>query len=140
LQSPSFAVVHPGGQQPSAPPQAVIGVDTHSTSHVAALPVCTSAVQGLPSAHDTGHLDGGSHVSPGSIFPLPHLVAQSASLAVVHPAGQHPSAPPQAVIGVNTHSTSHVAALPVRASVVHAFPSTHRLGHVDGGSHVSPGS
>jgi hypothetical protein len=65
-QSPSFAAVHPAGQHPSAPAQVAIGVDTHSTSHVAALPVCPSVVHGLPSTHRLGQVDGGSHVSPGS--------------------------------------------------------------------------
>ena len=65
---------------------------------------------------------------------------QSKSLKDVHPDGQQPSPPVQVKIVVCPQATLQFMALPVRESMVQAMPSLQLVGHVLGGSQVSPGS
>jgi hypothetical protein len=139
LQSLSLPIVQPGAQQPSPPLHAVIGDVAHATLQFAALPVMKSVVHAMPSLHVTGHDAGGSQVSPICITPSPQLAEQSPSVAVVQPAGQHPSSAPHAVIAVRSQRRSHVSAEPVAMSIVQALPSS-QLSHAPGGSQVSASS
>ena len=84
-----------------------------ATSQVAALPVISSVVQGLPSSQVVGHDDFGSQVSPVSTTPFPHFGRQSVSLLALHPTGQQPSPATQVVMAVCVQATLHVALLPV---------------------------
>jgi hypothetical protein len=139
-QSESFAAVHPEAQHPSPPVHAVIATFVHSAVHIEAAPETRSIVQASPSSHAVGHDDGGSQVSPGSTRPSPQLAMQSSSSLLVHPLGQHPSPSRQAVTSVLRHIALHIAALPMRESLVQASPSSQLVGHDPGGSQVSPGS
>jgi hypothetical protein len=76
-QSESLLAVQPGPQHPSPETQIAIGLWAQTTSHVATLPVMTSVVQATPSSQDRGQLP--SHVSPGSVTPLPHFEGQLTS-------------------------------------------------------------
>jgi len=107
--------------------------------HCAADPVPLSTVHALPSLHVVGH-SGPSQTSPGSVTPLPHIAAQSLSLAAVQNIGQQPSPSPQLMIPSCVQRRLQLAALPVEVSVVHELPSLHVAGQLDGGSQVSPGS
>ena len=107
---------------------------------LAALPVRVSAVQESPSLQLAGQLEGGSHVSPESIVPLPQVVEQSPSDAGVHPAGQQPSPPAQALTALLLQATLQFCVLPVSWSTVHALPSSQLAGQELGGSQVSPAS
>jgi len=89
--------LQPGTQQPSPPVQAVTVLVVQRAVQVADEPTRVSVVQALPSLHELGHDPGGSHVSPASTAPLPHLTVQSESVSVLQPAGQQPSAPRHAV-------------------------------------------
>jgi hypothetical protein len=73
VQSASSASPHSLGQQPSPLTQLTIAVLLHAALQLAALPVMVSTVQPSPSSQLCGQLAGGSHVSPGSIAPLPQL-------------------------------------------------------------------
>jgi hypothetical protein len=139
-QSVSFRDVHPDGQQPSPPPQAVIAGYVHRAVQSAALPTSTSLVQTFPSSQLVGQLPGGSQVSPGSTTPLSQRGAQSLSLFALHPAGQQPSPPVQVTTGRWLQVALQVVALPPRVSRVQAFPSLQLVGQDAGGSQVSPGS
>ena len=87
-----------------------------------------------------GHEAGGSQVSPLSTTPLLQLAEQSESFATLHPLGQQPSPPVQAVMTLLLHATLQLWALPVSSSRVQALPSSQPAGHVSGGSQVSPKS
>jgi hypothetical protein len=92
-------------------------------------------VQALPSSQLAGQ---GSQVSPSSTTPLPQIGEQSGSLLALHPAGQQPSPDMQVAIVLLLQTTLQLAALPVKASVVQAFPSLQLAGQDAGGSQVSP--
>jgi len=83
-------------------------------------------VQALPSLHVDGQLP--SQVSPVSTMPLPQVAEQSLSLLALQPLGQQPSPLTQAVTCVCVHTALQVAAEPVIASVVQAFPSLQSVG------------
>jgi hypothetical protein len=70
-QSLSDEGVHPAGQHPSLSTQAVITVAWHLALHEAAEPMSFSTEHPFE-LQLVGHEDGGSQVSPGSIFPFPH--------------------------------------------------------------------
>ena len=72
---------------------------------------------------------------------VPQLGEQSASVVASQPPAQQPSlVREQVVIVVREQATLHVDGEPVVVSTVHAFASSHEVGHVPEGSHVSPGS
>jgi hypothetical protein len=56
----------------------------------------------------------------------------------LQPAGQQPSPELQMTMALNVHATLQVALFPVCWFVVQALPSSHAVGHVAGGSQVSP--
>jgi hypothetical protein len=104
-------VLHPAGQQLSPATQAVMAVWVQTRVQVALLPLAvTSVVQALPSLQLVGQ---GSQVSPFSTTPLPHFGVQSESLLALHPVGQQPSPPIQAVMAVWLQATLQLALLPV---------------------------
>jgi hypothetical protein len=75
-------------------------------------------------AHDVGQDASGSHVSPGSTTPLPHVAGQSTSRFagdVLQPGGQQPS------IAVPLHGSCVVEhlALHVDGEPVNVFTSQH---------------
>jgi hypothetical protein len=112
-QSRSVLALHPVGQQPSPPIQAVMAVWVQATLQVALPPVIWSVVQALLSLQEVGQEDFGSQVSPFSTTPLPHFGVQSESLLALHPVGQQPSPPIQAVMAVWLQATLQLALLPV---------------------------
>jgi len=79
-----------------------------------------------------------SHVSPGSTTPLPQSAEQSLSLSESQPGAQQPSSFTHVVMAVDWQTASHIAALPIRASVVQALLSSHMVGQSP--SQVSPAS
>jgi hypothetical protein len=113
VQSESLLALHPVGQQPSPPIQAVMAVWVQATLQVALPPVIWSVVQALLSLQEVGQEDFGSQVSPFSTTPLPHFGVQSESLLALHPVGQQPSPPIQAVMAVWLQATLQLALLPV---------------------------
>jgi hypothetical protein len=113
LQSESLVALHPAGQQPSAPIQAVMATWVQATLQVSLPPVIWSVVQALLSLQEVGHEDFGSQVSPLSTTPLPHFGEQLGSVLALHPAGQQPSSAPQAVMVVWLQATLQLALLPV---------------------------
>jgi hypothetical protein len=115
-QSESLPAPHVGRQHPSALTQVVIAVCTHRALQAPAVPISVSTVQGFPSSQLVGQFPSQSSVP--STVPFPQAGAQSPSFVVLHPVGQHISAPPQAVIVVCTHCASQVALDPTRVSVV----------------------
>ena len=137
-QSRSVLALHPVGQQPSPPIQAVMAVWVQATLQVALPPVIWSVVQALLSLQEVGQEDFGSQVSPFSTTPLPHFGVQSESLLALHPVGQQPSPPIQAVMAVWVQATLQVALPPVIWSVVQALLSLQEVGQEDFGSQVSP--
>jgi hypothetical protein len=139
-QSLSVAWSHPGGQQPSPLLQALMGAWLQDALQDAALPVSVSMVQAFPSSQLAGQLEGGSHVSPLSTWPLPQVAEQSPSEVLLHPGGQHPSLLLQAVVGAWLQAALQLAALPVSTSTVQAFPSSQVVGQLEDGSQVSPAS
>jgi hypothetical protein len=89
-----------------------------------------------------GHVESGSHVSPVSTMPLPHVAGQSTSRFegdVLHPGGQQPSivVPLQGSCVVEQRAL-HVAAEPVSVITSQHWVGMHAVGQVVGGSHVSP--
>jgi hypothetical protein len=87
-QSPSVLASAPFGQQPSGIGSAVvIGVCVHF--RVQALPASWSAVHAMLSLHAAAVGQLPSQSSPGSIWLLPHLAAQSLSLFAFALGGQH---------------------------------------------------
>lgn len=93
-------------------------------------------------AHDVGHDVSGSHVSPGSTIPLPQLAGQSTSRFdgdVLQAGGQQPSiVVPLHGSCVVEHRALHVAGEPVYVFTSQHCPGAHDVGHVPGGSQVSP--
>jgi hypothetical protein len=136
LQAP----VPPPGQQLSLLMHAVtVPLFWHAAWHV---PPLTSARSWQPmGGHDIGHDESGSHVSPPSTMPLPHKAGQSTSrlaIDVLHPVGQQPSfIVPLHATGVAVHLALHVIGEPVYVTCMQVT-GAHDIGHVDGGSHVSP--
>jgi hypothetical protein len=91
-QSLSVGWVQPEGQHESPFMHATMPVWLQATLQLAGLPVMVSMVHAFPSSHVDGQGNaGGSHVSPGSMTPLPQLAEQSLSLIDVHAVGQQPS-------------------------------------------------
>ena len=135
-QSSSLRLLHPGAQHPSPLVQLVTAVLVHKASHPGAEPFNTSAVQLLESLQVVGQLP--SQTSFASTTLLPQLEAQSGSLLLLHPLGQHPSPFPQAVMSVKMQVASQFEALPLRESEVQATPSLHVLGQFP--SQTSPAS
>ena len=125
LQSASFRLVHPFGQQPSPPLHIVIADVVHDALQFALLPVRMSVVHVLPSLQVVGHVPGGSHVSFMSMLPSPHDAEQSVSDEWLQPAGQHPSPLAQLAIGSRVHTRSQLSAPPVCMSIVQALKSSH---------------
>jgi hypothetical protein len=78
----------------------LVGVWTQITSQVAAAPVITSSVQGLPSSQLVGQLP--SQISVPSTMPFRHSFGQSRSLFELQLVGQQPSpnGEVQAVMGL----------------------------------------
>jgi hypothetical protein len=136
-QSASVAL-QPLGQQPSPEVHAVMAVLLQATLQFSALPVSRSSVHAMRSSQLAGHEAGGSQVSPLSSEPLPQLAEQSTSVVWLQPAGQQPSPELQMTMVLNVHATLQVAVFPVCWFVVQALPSSHAVGHVLGGSQVSP--
>jgi hypothetical protein len=120
----SIVALHPDGQQPSPFVQAVIAANVQARVHIE--PTRVSAVQAFPSLQEAGQFP--SHVSPGSIIPLPHAAEQLPSLLALQPGGQQPSPPTQLVIGALAHWTLQVIADPVSVSRVHELPSLQEVG------------
>jgi hypothetical protein len=92
--------------------------------------------------HVVGHIESGSHVSPTSTIPLSHEAGQSTSrlaVDVLQPGGQQPSL----VVPLQGSWVVEQRALQVAAEPVNVFTSQHApgeqpVGHMLGGSHVSP--
>jgi hypothetical protein len=126
------------------PQQGTIGALTHAAVQVPAL-VSVEVVHALGAVQLVGQAPvwpaamAVSQVSPVSTTPLPQqlatpvvhvVIGQSASVALVQPAGQQPSlvVPLQVVIGVFTHLAEQSAALPVRAEVVQVSGAVQLVG------------
>jgi hypothetical protein len=122
MQSRSLFALQPFGQQPSLWTHITIGLNVHRTLHWDATPVRTSLVHAIPSLQDVGQFP--SHVSFGSVTPLPQVEEQSESFAALHPSAQQPSPPAQAVTRGWVHTTLHSPGVPVSTSPVHGFPSS----------------
>jgi hypothetical protein len=137
-QSASFVALQPLGQHESFGVQAVVVAPfTQRASQVAALP-CSVRCWQPTAGHDVGQLLP-SHISPGSTTPFPQRGEQSVSLMALQPVGQQPSPFMHAVcMPAATHAAWHV---PAPVSVRSWQPCAgHAVGHIDSGSHVSPGS
>jgi hypothetical protein len=123
-QSESVATLHPAGQQPSSSRQAVIVSCRQTRVQPATDPAARSTVQASASSQDRAQAPGmpdvipRSHSSPGSTTPSPHTTGQSESSSAVQPAGQQPSPPTQAVIGVAAQLAEQVAAEPRGVTLV----------------------
>ncbi len=140
-QSLSLLALQPGGQQPSPRRHWVIVWRVQAEVQLSALPVSMSTVQALPSLHAkrfTAQVRIGSHVSPLSITPLPQLTLQSLSLLLLQPGGQQRSPDRHCVMVRCVQAALQVAACPISVSMVQALPSSQLVGHVLGGSQVSP--
>jgi hypothetical protein len=137
----SFTALHPLGQQPSSFTQFICVPDVwHCAWHVPPLasdcsvqPICGQVIM---------HDDTGSHVSPTSTMPLPHIAGQSTSRLegeVLHPGGQQPSlVVPLHGSCVVEQRALHVAGEPVNVFTSQHWPGVHPVGQLAGGSHVSP--
>jgi hypothetical protein len=106
-----------------------------------------SVVQLSPSSGQVaGQVLGGSHDSPASTTPLPHIAEQSPSLEELHPEGQHMSPAAQAAMGALEHERVQSLTFPEVESDVQAFKSSQLARHAPGLpaviplSHASPGS
>jgi hypothetical protein len=102
--------------------------------HWDGLPRRWERVQRKPSLQKLGQFP--SHVSGGSIVPLPHVAEQSLSFVEVQPSAQQPSLPTQAEIVVYVQRTLHVSGDPVNESRVQGSLSSHDVGQFP--SQVSP--
>jgi hypothetical protein len=103
------------------------------TSRRSVQPTCAQLV---------GQVESGSQCSPQAVStaPLPHWQAQSLSLAVVQPGGQHESPLTHAVsVPVCAQRAVQVSALPSRPWISQPM-GAQLVGQVSGGSQVSPGS
>jgi hypothetical protein len=139
-QSLSVLKSHPAGQHPSSCSQETMGTLVHTALQFDGLPVIESRVHSMPSSQSVGQVSGGSHVSPSSMMLFPQLKEQSLSFVESQPAGQHPSASAQEMMGSLLQATLQFAALPVIESTVQSLPSLHVVGQLSGGSQDSPGS
>jgi hypothetical protein len=70
----------------------------------------------------------------------PQETGQSLSLDALQPFGQQPSAWAQALMGLLAHVALQVDGSPLMMSCVQPLPSSQVVGHVEGGSQVSPWS
>jgi hypothetical protein len=141
MQLLSFTALQAVGQQASSFTQLPCVPDVwHCAWHVppfaserSVQPIC-----GQVAGHDVS----GSHVSPMSTMPLPHVAGQSTSrLAgdVLHPGGQQPSLfVPLHGSCVIEQRTLQVAGDPVSVVISQHCAGGHAVGQVFGGSHVSP--
>ncbi len=105
-QSGSLAAVQPDGQQPSAAgAQAVTACTPQTALQWSRSPVRTrlmhaEGLAGQAVGQGTVVPAPGSHASPSSRTPLPHLAAQSLSRLWFPPPGQQPSSAVNDVMGV----------------------------------------
>jgi len=76
------------------------------------------------------HDSGGSHVSPDSTTPLPHLGVQSTSVSAFAPDGQQPSLAPAMLIGIGEHSALQPS--PFTTCGVHASVGAQLVGQAPG--------
>lgn len=92
--SESSPLLQPFGQQPSPGLQAVISDVSQVAEHFDASPSMDVVMQASLDWQlaEVGQLEGGSHVSPPSSTPLPHVGLQSGSLSELPSLGQQPSA------------------------------------------------
>ena len=136
-QSLSLATLQPGGQQLSPEAQVVcMPLSTQRDVQLAADPCSVCFVQPI-GAQVVGQVDTGSQVSPVSTVPLPHIVAQSLSLAALQAGGQQLSPFTQAVC--MTSSTHWAWQLPPFARRRSMQPLAGQVvGQLDSGSHFSP--
>jgi len=141
VQLLSLTALHPVGQQASSLVQRVCVPEVwHTARHVP--PLASERNVHACCEHDVGHDESGSHVSPGSTMPLPHVAGQSTSrfaVDVLQPGGQQPSiVVPLHGSCVVEHLALHVAGEPVNVLTSQHWPGVHEVGQVAGGSHVSP--
>jgi hypothetical protein len=141
MQLLSLTALQVVGQQASSFTQLVCVPDVwHCAWHVPPFaselsvhPICGQLV---------GHDASGSHVSPTSTMPLPHMAGQSTSRfegEALHPGGQQPSlfVPLQGSCVIE-HRALQVAGDPVNVLISQHGPGAHAVGQELGGSHVSP--
>ena len=136
LQSASLLLLHPLGQHPSPFVQVAIEVKTQLASQFPKLPLREFEVQASPSSQVVGQLP--SQISPASTTLLEQSGAQSLSLRLLHPVGQHPSPEVQAKMAVCKQSALQVDEEPINTSTVHAFWSSQLVGQSP--SQTSPNS
>jgi hypothetical protein len=137
LQSVSFALVQPGGQQPSPDAQVVcMPLSVQRAVHEAAAPSSLRSVQPM-GGQLVGQEPTGSQLSPLSTTLFPHVALQSLSLAALHAAGQQPSAFTHAVWATSfTHWAWQVPGLASRRNMQPM--GGHEPGQLPSGSQVSP--
>jgi len=146
-----MAGVHPAGQHPSPPVQAVIETRLQLAEQSSSVPVKFSVVQASASSQDAasaGHAPGApsaiaeSHFSAPVTAESPHVESQSSSFVRSHPRAQQPSPLTHSVMGKLAHCALQFAADPVSESAVHASASSQlaAVGQDEGGSQVSPSS
>jgi hypothetical protein len=141
VQLLSLTALQPVGQHVSSLTHRVCVPDVwHTARHVPPL-ASDRSVQAC-CGHAVGHDASGSHVSPTSTMPLPHVAGQSTSRLegdVLQPGGQQPSiVVPLHGSCVVEHRALHVAGDPVKVLTSQHWPGVHAVGQVAGGSHVSP--
>jgi hypothetical protein len=122
----SLFASQPEAQQVSPLLQAVIPACVQRTLHCDTDPVSTSVVHASPSLHDVGQLP--SHVSGGSVLPLPHEAEQSPSLPELHDPRQQPSPLRHVVTAACVQRALHWFGLPTRSSTVQGLPSSQDCG------------
>jgi hypothetical protein len=137
LQSASFAVVHPVGQQPSPEAQAVWAPSsTQCAVQSAAVPASFRLVHPM-GGQVVGQVPGGSQLSAASSTPLPQAATQSLSLPALQAGGQQPSPPMQVVWSRSfTHAAVQVPGLATRRSMQPI--GGHDAGQSVSGSQTSP--
>jgi hypothetical protein len=138
VQSLSFTLVHPEGQQPSPFMQVAITASfTHSAEQAAAVP-CRRRVWHPMAGQLVGQFP--SHFSAPSTTPLPQRAPQSLSFMLLQVAGQQPSPWAQAVwVPPSVHRAVQSAAVPLRTFLMQ--PAQGQVaGQLDVGSHDSPAS
>jgi hypothetical protein len=141
VQLLSLTALHPTGQHASSLVHRVCVPEIWQTA-LQVPPLAIESNVHACCAHEVGHVAKGSHVSPGSTTPLPHVAGQSTSRFdgdVLQPGGQQPSivVPLQGSCVVE-HRALHVAGDPVNVLTSQHWPGVHAVGHVPGGSQVSP--
>ena len=98
-------------------------------------------MQGSPSSQDFGQAPAPeamavSQASPDWTRPSPQVAEQSGSAAAVQPAGQQPSAAPQAVMAVDVQAALQAAAVPLSTVCRQAAGEG---GHILGKTHAEDG-